>query len=86
MLVLTNEQVDNNISRVDIVGNDFAASNTCNISSELGSASINISWPSTDPYYSLYILFSAVSKSVSGWHSHMLCILIFVSGKNKSQW
>ena len=71
MLVLTNEQVDDNISTVDIVGNDFAASNlTCNISSELGNASINISWPSTDPYYSLYILFSAVSKSASGWHSH----------------
>ena len=60
--MLTNEQMNGNMSEVDIIGNDFAPPDlTCYIGSELGNASINISWPSREPYYSLYILFSAVS-------------------------
>ena len=46
-----------------VIGNNLTrADDTCITNSNTGSASINISWPTPEEYYSLNIEFTAVRK------------------------
>lgn len=51
------------MSTLRIAGSNFTtASHTCNFNSNTATASVNITWPSEEPYYSLNITFSAVRE------------------------